>query len=77
MAAQSMNYVERYLIDEGHTAERTHPDEEEDLELFPPRLYWPHGEGMRLKIGKSTFVIRNNKVEKELRESEAPLCYWL
>ena len=55
---------------------KEHPDEAEDLEVFPPHWYGPPEDGL-LKIGRSIFVIRDNKVEKELRQSEAPPGYWL
>lgn len=47
-----------------------HPEEAEDLAAIPPRWYGPPESGL-LKIGRSIFVIRDNKVERELREAEA------
>ena len=55
---------------------KDHADEAEDLDVLPPRWYGPAEDGL-LKIGRSIFVIRDNKVEQELRETEAPSGSWL
>jgi hypothetical protein len=54
---------------------REHSDEAEELEVSPPRWYGPPEDGM-LRIGRSIFVIRDNKVEQEIRETETPPTYW-
>lgn len=54
-----------------------HPEESETLEAAPPRLYGPEEDRMLLKIGHAAFVIRDNKVEKELRVAELPPASWL
>jgi predicted RNA binding protein YcfA (HicA-like mRNA interferase family) len=61
---------------------REHPDEWEELEESPPQWYAPLENGGSpqdgmLTIGKSIFVIRNNKVEKEIRKADAPPASWI
>jgi hypothetical protein len=46
------------------------------LEVFPPHWYGSPEDGL-LRIGRSIFVIRDNKVEQELREMETPPGSWL
>jgi hypothetical protein len=53
-----------------------HPDEAEDLEVFPPRWYGAPEDGL-LRIGRSIFLIRGNEVLRALREAEAPPAAWL
>jgi predicted RNA binding protein YcfA (HicA-like mRNA interferase family) len=55
---------------------KEHPEEVEELEVFAPRWYGPPENGL-LKIGRSIFVIRNNKVEQEIREAETQPTYWM
>jgi hypothetical protein len=55
---------------------KAHPDEAEDLEVFPPRWYGSSEDGM-LRVGRSIFVIRDNHVEQEIKEAETPPAHWL
>jgi hypothetical protein len=46
-----------------------HPDERDELAVSPPHWYGTPEDGLLL-IGRSVFMIRDNKVEKELRKAE-------
>ena len=51
---------------------QAHPEEQDELEVFPPVALGPGAARVVLEIGRSTFIIEDNQVRREIRHPAVP-----